>query len=59
MKKAIKLTVLMALLTLSACSTAKSAQTAEPTQSRYRVPACHEEIHKVMLESQKSRLNAI
>ena len=58
MKKVIKLTVLMALLTLSACSTAKSVQTMEPTQSKYRVPACHEEIHRAMLESQKSRLNA-
>lgn len=59
MKKVIKLSLLIALLALSACSTAKSAQTPEHTQSNYRVPPCHEKVHRAMLESQKSRLNEL
>lgn len=52
MKKFIKVALLMSILVLSACSTPRQAQSATMPERSYRLPACHYEIHRKLLEQQ-------
>ncbi len=52
MKKFIKVALLMSILVLSACSTPRQVQNVPIPEKSYRLPACHHEIHRKLLEQQ-------